>query len=178
MKTSLTMVLVVLLFSIASTEVRADYVLPYPSLMPGNKLYNISRLLDSAKSWWYWGRIAQVKYHLQLADKYLVEAKTLFEYKQYPLGLDALHRSDREFLALPRLLDQVSRENKDNTQLVAVVREASLAHGKILQKLAQDLPASFQWQDEHKPPSDLDIGHVLEGSIAIRSQVISTMAIP
>jgi len=62
--------------------IHAEYVLPYPSYMPGNKIYRVSRVVDKIKKYWYFGNIAQIKYHLALADKYLVEAKTLMEYDQ------------------------------------------------------------------------------------------------
>ena len=165
-------------FSAAIESVRADYVLPYPSFFPGNKLYKISRFIDSAKSWWYWGSISQTKYHLLLADKYLIEAKTLLEYKQYPLGLDALFRSDQDFLPLPEILEQVKREGKDNMNLTALVQEASLAHVVVLQKLAEDLPADFTWRDEHKAVKNLEIGRALADSIAIRSRVLSSIVTP
>src|SRR5450759_4493421 len=84
-----------------SSLVYADYVLPYPSYMPGSSLYKVSRVVDRLKFYWSWGNIAQIKYHLALSDKYLVEASTLMEYKQYLLGVDALRRSDAEFTKLP-----------------------------------------------------------------------------
>ena len=84
-----------------------DYVLPYPSYMPGNPMYKIRQILERAQEYWYFGDMAKVKYHLKMADKYLVEAKTLFEYKQYLLAVDALQRSNQQFQPLPQLLERV-----------------------------------------------------------------------
>src|SRR5450759_5012191 len=83
-----------------SSLVYADYVLPYPSYMPGSSLYKVSRVVDLLKFYWSWGNIAQIKYHLALSDKYLIEAKTLMEYKQFLLGTDDLRRYDKEFVNL------------------------------------------------------------------------------
>jgi len=94
----------IVIFLSVSPQVRAEYVLPYPSAMPGNKLYRIMRIIDELKKPLYFGSITRYKYHLSLADKYLVEAKTLFEYKQYLLAVDALERSDREFQEATPLL--------------------------------------------------------------------------
>src|SRR5260221_10615939 len=99
-KTLFTLLLVVFCL-LCTPVVRAEYVLPYPSFMPGNKIYRVTRVIDKLKKYWYWGNISQIKYHLGLADKYLVEAKTLMEYNQFLLAADALRRSDDEFAQLP-----------------------------------------------------------------------------
>ena len=131
----------------------AEYVLPYPSYMPGNKLYKISRIIDDLKQYWYWGNIAQAKYHQALSDKYLVEAKTLFEYGQYPLALDALARSDEQ-------LQKVSSK----------VIDARKAHVALLTKLLTQSPETFVWQDEHKAAITLDLSGALGRSLKIRNE--------
>lgn len=138
------------------SPVRADYVLPYPSFMPGNKLYRISRLVDEVKKYWYWGRIGQIKYHMMLSDKYLVEAKTLFEYKQYLLAVDALERSNDHFKA-------ISHTDAD------LINEESLAHRQVLEKLRKESPEQFQWTPERKNSTILPIAKLLEDAIATRA---------
>lgn len=129
------------------------YTLPYPSYMPGHKFYKISRLLDKAKSWWYWGTLGQRKYHSALSDKYLVEAKTLFEYQQYLLAVDALKRSN-EHLMLISL--------RSNEQMKA--------HVDILYQLKQILPREFLWRPEKQEPTYLPLHQILDESIAIRNE--------
>ena len=97
------LIFLLILFVAFPSSVFADYTLPYPSYMPGNKLYKASRLFDELQKYWHWGNIASVKYRLKIADKYLVEAKVLFEYKQYVLALDALERSDMHIKSLLEL---------------------------------------------------------------------------
>lgn len=133
------------------THVHAEYLLPYPSYMPGHKLYTLSRILDGLKRYWYFGTIAKTKYHQSLSDKYLVEAKTLFEYKQYPLALDALERSDQHF----------QKSTSDG---------AREAHVETLNLLKAQLPETFVWQDEHQQPMTLAIREALNHSIAIRNE--------
>ena len=146
----------VVLFVVAltiATHVHEGYVLPYPSYMPGHKLYRVSRVLDDLKKYWYWGNIAGAKYHIGLSDKYLVEAKILFEYKQYPLALDALKRSDEQF-------QKISRDSS----------EANEAHIVLLKKLMSELPESYTWQEEHQSPIVLDLHSALRRSIDIRNE--------
>lgn len=143
-----------LMFFLIYTPVFASYVLPYPSYMPGHTLYRISRTVDELKRWWYWGKIASAKYHLALSDKYLVEAKTLFEYKQYLLALDALARSDYQF-------SQITPS--------PVPGDARNAHREVLIELAGKLPSSFEWQDEHKAPMHLNIAGALTHSLQVRN---------
>ncbi len=131
-------------------SVRADYVLPYPSYMPGNKLYRVTRIIDKLKNYWYFGEIGQAKYHLGLADKYLVEAKTLFEYRQYLLAVDALQRSDDEFKKVPKNLDAAEKHIEVLTQLLSIV------------------PDAFTWTSEKAEATQLPLKNLLEASIRLR----------
>ena len=79
-------------FPVIGAFAQGDYVLPYPGAMPGNRLYTISKIVDYIQSWWSFGNLSQFTYQLSMADKKLVEAKTLFEYKQYLLASDGLAR--------------------------------------------------------------------------------------
>src|SRR3989344_6985672 len=100
--------LLFLLVNLSSVRVfaQSDYVLPYPSQMPGNKFYTINQVIEKVSYFWYFGSFGQFKYNLKKADKYLVEAKTLFEYKQFLLGYQALKKSDGHFKeTLPKLIN-------------------------------------------------------------------------
>lgn len=152
------------------SQVFADYVLPYPSYMPGNKMYKASRVIDKIKKYWYWGSIGGVKYHLSLSDKYLVEAKTLFEYKQYLLAVDALKRSDTEFLEIPQFIVRAKGDRKDTSALENTVKEATQTHIQILDGLKQILPAEFTWTPEKTVPTILPIGKFIDTSVNIRNR--------
>ena len=145
-------ILLAVVFVVLPGVVHAEYVLPYPSYMPGNKLYAVSRIFDRLKSYWYWGNLGQFRYHLALSDKYLVEAKTLFEYKQYLLGAQALERSDKEF----RLLKQVDSE-------------VILAHEGVLRKLLLETPETIEWKPEKIAPSTIALHDLLQHSLSIRT---------
>lgn len=160
-------ILVVLFFSFAH-PIFAAYVLPYPSYMPGNKLYKVSRVVDVVKGWWSWGSIAQLKYHMALADKYLVEAKTLFEYQQYPLALDALARSDKEILYLKPFIDRAEKEGKDMLAFKQIVDDAMTVHKKILTEIKKTVPETFTWQPEKAQEEELMLHMRLQYSYEIR----------
>lgn len=136
--------------------VSADYVLPYPGPMPGSKLYRISRIVDVLKQYWYWGSIASLHYHLQLSDKYLVEAKTLFEYQQYVLAIDALTRSNEQFIVLPGLLREIEKEGKNVSKLRQKISEASEKHLKTLDGMQIGVPSQYVWRPEKREPVFLD----------------------
>ena len=157
-------------FSLA-LSVQADYVLPYPSFMPGNKAYRISRVIDSLKAYWYWGNIASFRYHLALADKYLVEAKTLFEYKQYLLAVDALTRSTIHTERLPVYLKRAKSERKDIAKLKATTGEAIDAHVLVLEEITARVPEQFLWQPEKAASTDLKLGSFLRESVNLRQTV-------
>ena len=162
---------VIYCFSALQT-VHADYVLPYPGYMPGNKLYRVSRVLDQARAPLYFGSLSTYKYHLSLADKYLVEAKVLFEYKQYLLAVDALARSDKEFVVLPRYLVQAGKQRKDVSRFEQQLSEAALMHIQILEELLIKLPDTFTWTPEKSDATLLPLRDLLLHSMNIRSNVL------
>jgi len=154
MKIIFSICLLLIAYCLFAFPVHAEYVLPYPSFMPGNKLYNITRAIDKIENYWYFGTIAQTKYHLKLSDKYLVEAKTLFEYKQYLLATDALARSDLEFKALPKS---------------KIVARAAQKHRQVLESLLLTVPPEFVWTPEKSSAIPLDLYGILSHSITLRT---------
>jgi len=149
-------------------NVFASYVLPYPSYMPGNKLYRLSRLIDTFNKYWYFGNIAQVKYHLGLSDKYLVEAKTLFDYNQYLLAIDALHRSSDQFAAIMPNVLTAEQSGDDMTQFRSEIQEASIAHKTVITTLLQTTPNEFLWQPERASATRLYIHNELSTALSIQ----------
>lgn len=156
--------------------VRAEYVLPYPSYMPGNKLYSVSRILDKVKAYWYWGNIGKFRYHLGLSDKNLVEAKTLMEYRQYLLGVAALKRSDTEFEKISGYLSLAKHEGIDIGVLKRTALEASEAHTSVITRLVAETPVSFIWTPEKVSPSELQLHTLLNDSLRIREKVATKTA--
>lgn len=169
------LLLLFFLSGIYRASVYADYVLPYPSYMPGNTLYRLSRLLDAAKVYWYWGTIASWKYHMSLGDKYLIEAKTLFEYKQYLLAVDALQRSDKEISTFVGLLSQARGEGKDVHRQTKETSDAMLVHQELLKRLQKDVPAEFLWQPEKAQSTKLVLGERLNNAIVLRDRVVQEL---
>lgn len=140
------------------------HTLPYPSYMPGHKLYKASRLLDRVKEWWHWGTLSSFKYHLGLADKYLVEAKILFEYQQYLLAVDALKRSNEQITQLSPLVIKAYQEGKGVGQL----GEAMNTHIETIERLKQTLPKEFVWQPEKQESTHLPLHELFDEAIAVR----------
>ncbi len=153
---------------IVSFTVRAEYILPYPGPMPGNKLRILMKILDAFQYYWHWGNIAKVHYYTELSDKYLVEAKTLFEYKQYILAVNALKRSNQYWVEIQRYIDAAKSEGKDVTELYKRHREQAVTHATVIEQLIDYLPKSFVWQDEKKDPILLSLRSILEEAKHIR----------
>ena len=150
----------------------SNYVLPYPSAMPGSKFYQISLVWGELKKYWYFGNFGQFKYNLKESDKYLVEAKTLLEYRQYLLGHKALKKSDSYFIqTLPYLLNAQS-ENKNIDQNRFILRQAALKHIEALEKLKLIIPRTFIWQPEKSLPTTLNLESLIKESVAIRNKYL------
>lgn len=154
----------------------SDYVLPYPSFMPGHKLYNVSFFFDTLKQYWYWGTLSSITYRMNLADKNLVEAKTLFEYKQYLLALNALRRSDMNVALLDPLVMIARGEAKDIRQITTQIASEMERHIAVLDKVKQSAPSTFLWQPEKLSASSLDLSNDIEGAIGLRNQVKNSLS--
>lgn len=144
------------------------YILPYPGFMPGNRIYRLKLVFDKVAQYWAFGSITRYKYELNIADKKLVEAKTLFEYDQYPLAIKAISDSNLHFRQAGNYLVQGQKEGKDITQIEILFKSAAQKHIEVLNKLEQNLPENFLWQAEKKQAIELNLKSVLEEAIKIR----------
>lgn len=168
----LLIVLTIFYLFFLTPKVLADYLLPYPGPMPGHKLYRLSRIIDRLKYKWYWGNLGRIKYHSLLSDKYLVEAKTLFEYKQYLLAIDALLRSDEQVLQLPYYIEKVKSNIEQSDLGIATVMSMLNQHRIILSKLQAELPKEYLWTPEKQKESRLELYELLQSSLNIREQIV------
>ena len=154
----------------------ADYLLPYPSFMPGHPIYAITKQFDEVNRYWYWGNIAKIKYILKFSDKNLVESKTLFEYKQLLLASEALERSNKLLGKLPVHIAQAQSEGKDINNLKNTIFEAMTVHIQVLEKLALEVPSEFDWTPEKAEPKKLFIREQINSSILIREEIINNLS--
>ncbi len=155
--------------------VYASYVLPYPSYMPGNKLYRASRMVDAIKKYWHWGSLASYRYALGQSDKALVESKTLFEYSQYLLAVDALDRSNAALQAVPDLLRRAKHEGKNIEKYTREVTDAMQVHAQLLAKIISDTPEQFTWSPEKHDSQILFIHKLLSQAQQLRREIIATL---
>jgi len=157
-----------------SVNAQSSYVLPYPSSMPGSSFYRLHLLEELILKYWYYGDFGQFTYSLKESDKYLVEAKTLFEYKQYLLGYKALEKSNKYFLnTMPNLLS--AREHgKDIKDKIVILSEASKKHQEELVILEKELPQNFVWSPEKAASQNLPISKLILESIKLREKYEKT----
>lgn len=157
---------------VSQTFAQSQYVLPYPSAMPGNILYKINLIKESILKFWYFGDFGQFEYNLKESDKYLVEAKTLFEYEQYLLAYKSLQKSDDYFgKTFPYLLN-AQKNGKNISVNKNMFKDAALKHVQVLSKLVKELPSTFIWMPEKDKPTTLNIKEKIEQSISIRTKYL------
>lgn len=150
----------------------SSYVLPYPSAMPGSSLYKINLVKDEILKYWYFGNFGQFKYNLKLADKYLVESKTLFEYGQYLLAIRALHKSDDYFRKTEKFLSKAKSEGKNIEVNRSIQKNSAKKHIEVLKKISQELPENFEWNPEKDKPSSLHLRKEINNSISTREKFL------
>jgi len=172
MKKLVHLFILVFLFVLFSKPVFAEssYVLPYPSSMPGGLAYKFHLIYNAISKYWYFGDFGQFDYNLKMADKYLVEAKTLFEYKQYLLADRALKKSDSYFIKIRDSLIKAKNKNRNVVDKMLVLKEASEKHIEVLKKMDLDLPDTFIWTPEKSAPTTLNLQKIFGNSILLREK--------
>lgn len=118
--------------------------------------------------YWYFGDFGQFDYNLKYSDKYLVEAKTLFEYKQYLFAYSALKKSDQYFRNIELALQNAQKQNKNITKKQNILKSAVLKHVELLNSIKMITPDNFVWNPEKTAPTDLNLKEAIEESIKIR----------
>lgn len=156
------------IFSSSPVFANSSYVLPYPSAMPGSIFYKVNIFKEKIMELWYFGSFGKFTYNLRLSDKYLVEAKTLFEYKQYLLASQALNKSDEYFRRIKPELDNAGRRNKNIEQKKKIFESASLKHIEELNFIQTLVPEKFVWQPEKSASTNLNFKEQIEEAIKIR----------
>lgn len=167
MKIRFFLVLFFLILSQKYSFASSSYVLPYPGHMPGNKLYIVDQAIDKVQHFLSFGNISQFKQHLAVSDRYLVEAKTLFEYKQYKLAMTSLQKSDENFVKLYPLLKKSQKQGVNTEDKEKLLTEASVRHREVLIELLLKTPSEFTWEDERSQPVKLQIHKKINNSIKL-----------
>lgn len=158
-------------FNLSNAYASSSYVLPYPGIMPGNKLYMVSDFIDTFKGFFAFGDFASFSYNLSQADKYLIEAKTLFEYKQYLLARDSLEDSNVSIKKAKNSLELARKHKKSVAEKTKVFQDAISKHNEVLTSLLEILPADFLWEDEKKAPVKIFIKDDILRAISIRNSL-------
>jgi len=157
-------------FSPVLVFAESSYVLPYPSSMPGSLFYKVHLVFEGISKYWYFGDFGQFEYNLKMADKYLVEAKTLLEYKQYLLGYKSLQESDFYFSNILPSLMKAEKNNKNIVQKNLVLKQAAGKHIETLEKMELNTPAIFIWQPEKALPTTLYLKKAIISSALLRKK--------
>ena len=150
----------------------SSYVLPYPSYMPSSLFYGLHYRWEVISKYWYFGNLSQFVYNVKLSDKYLVEAKTLFEYKQYLFAHKALIKSDEYFDKAFLFLDKARKEGKNTVQKEVLFKEAAQKHIEVLEKIKQSVPETFIWMPEKEKETLLSIWEKLDKAVEIRKRYL------
>lgn len=160
--------LLLFVFFVSKVNAESPYVLPYPGEMPGNKVYKLNLIKENLENYFYFGNFSQFNYNLKYSDKYLVEAKTLFEYKQFLLGTSALKKSDNYFENLKGNLEKAKSEGKDISQKREILKNVSQKHIEVLSKLKNEVPEKIEWRPEKISPTFINLWNDIKISISKR----------
>lgn len=147
----------------------SNYVMPYPSYMPGHKLYKLHQIWETVQEYWHFGDLSKEKFHREMADKYIVEAKTLFDYGQHKLAVEALIKSNDHFARAILYLMDITHEKKDNGESKQLLLQSRDKHVELITLLDDALPDEIDWQEEKKENQKLPLHFLFSQSKHIRT---------
>ncbi len=150
----------------------SSYVLPYPSFMPGSTFYRPHLLWEIISKYFYFGSLGQFKYNLGESDKYIVEAKTLYEYGQYMYASNSLNKSNEFFKNSLDSLNNAQKENKNVSLQRELLKGAALKHIEVLGKSESFLPEVVVWSPEKVKPKTIYIKKDIDVAISIRRKIL------
>ena len=157
-----------LILFIPQVHAESNYVLPYPQAMPGSKFYVLDKIQETLLKYYSFGNLSKITYHRSFSDKYLVEAKTLFEYKQYLLATEAITKSNNHFQEQNTYMMSAKKEGKDISEVKDTLHSQIEKHIEVLELLIVSTPQEFNWTSEIGSASKLFIHKLLNDSIRIR----------
>lgn len=131
--------------------------------------------MDEAKRCWYWGNLASYRYYLGQSDKTLVEAKTLFEYGQYLLAMQAIRRSGEAIEHANQYFQNAKREQKIGRQQRQELSDAMSEHIRVLSSIRTQTPEEFYWSPEKESSQTLRIHQELDRAIGVREDMLSKL---
>lgn len=164
--------ILLLFFSIhSSVFANSTHILPYPSFMPGSTQYKILEAHKYIMQYWHFGSFSKYIYHLKETDRKIVEAKTLFEYNQYPLAIAALEKSDTHFKKVFESMEKARKEKKDISQKKVQFAIITQKHREVLENLKKNVPSHYTWIAEQNQSINLDIFAKINSSINLRRKL-------
>ena len=138
--------------------------------MPGTISYKLHLVWEKVLQYWYYGDFGSYEYNLKESDKYVVEAKTLFEYNQYLLGVIALQKSNTYFIKVEPFLQKAKKDGKNVTDKSELLKQAAEKHVEVLQQMEEETPVDFTWIPEKSPSSILHLHQLIQTAIKIRQK--------
>lgn len=121
---------------------------------------------ENLSKYWHFGDYGRFNYYLNLSDKYLVEARTLFEYKQYLLGVNAMNMSNKYFKDASIVIKKTRKNGVE--EKLSLLKSAGDKHIEGLEKMSNEVPEIFDWSPEKSTPRKLKLKEIISNSINLR----------
>lgn len=123
---------------------RTIYKLPQTNMLPNNGFYIFKEIRNSLWQSFSNGSEKEAKTVLILADKKMGEARTLAEKGKYRLALEASMKAVDKLKYANGLVTMMKNQNTAQKQMIAQVKETSLAYSEIIREIGQKSGADNQ----------------------------------
>lgn len=139
-----------------------DYYLPYPGILPDNKLlYPIKMIRDRILLFLTFDPVQKAERLLLFADKRLNAAKALVEGGKADLGVSTLTKAEKYLERAIAQAEKAKAAGKETTALYEKLAKATLKHQEVLNELSVRLP------DQAKPAIEDALRYSRQGFEAV-----------
>lgn len=139
-----------------------DYYLPYPGILPDNKLlYPIKMIRDRILLFLTFDPVQKTERLLLFADKRLNASKALIEGGKVDLGVSTLTKAEKYLERAIAQAEKAKTVGKETTALYEKLAKATLKHQEVLNELSVRLP------DQAKPAIEDALRYSRQGFEAV-----------
>ena len=120
-----------------------DYPLPYPGMLPDNKLFILKKARDRVMEFLIADPLKKAEFYLLLSDKRLAMAKTFVDYNKFDYAKDSLLRAENFYEKAESNLWKAKSANKNIDELKSRMLKAGDKHLEIQETFRKNNTEQF-----------------------------------
>lgn len=118
-------------------EVRVEYYLPYPGILPDSSLYRVKALRDKVRLVLTFDQEAKAEKELLFADKRIGAAVALIEGGKVSLGVSTATKAEKYLESAVKRIIALQRDGRDVKSMLGTLTKATAKHVEVLETMME-----------------------------------------